>query len=132
MPEKLVDKSLGISEQAYAVLQGLARQYIEVPDNVLVKTRAWYNGRERGIVLSLSPIGEGAPYSQLNIAFGECRNSDQIFLDKWDKYTGVNPPTVADFTEEGYANRQYFAYMDIVGVTEKIKEMVEEFCGVVV
>ena len=136
MPNKLIDMSLGISEQAYAVLQGLRRLQIEVPDGVGVQTRAWYNGRERGIALSLYQYSgktiQESHNDQLNITFGECRNSEQIFVDHWVGYTGFSPPTVENFTEEAYNNRQYFPYMDIVGVTEKIKEMVDEFCGVAV
>ena len=132
MTNKLVDMTLGISEQAYAVLQGLERLQIEVPNGTIAQTRAWYNGRERGVVLSFNAVGKGKSNHQFNISFGECRNSDQLFLDKWEKYTGFSPPTISDFTEEDYANRQYFEYMDIKGVAEKIKEMVEEFCGVVV
>jgi len=59
------------------------------------KINRWHNGREQGYVISM----KNNDYSrQINIAFFEHRNSDNICAIEWEQFT-LNPPTIenADF-----------------------------------
>lgn len=93
MRSPLVDLSLGVNCQAWAVAHYLTR----VENNYgfdRVETAPWYNGRERGLVFSfgwwqyLKPV--------LRIAVFEHRNSDDIVALEWQVPNwGMNPPTMA-------------------------------------
>ena len=77
------------------------RAYLEVYDGVEpswsdewrryqdVMIAEWHNGRERGWVVMF----RNADNKQLNIAFYEHRNSDEICAIKWVQST-MNPPTI--------------------------------------
>ena len=71
-----------------------------------IKTRAWYNGREKGVSLTVSRLGyKGC----LVITFGEHRSSDSIFVDSWEMETeAFNSPTPGDFSDEAYKQRKSF------------------------
>jgi hypothetical protein len=78
-----------------------------------LRSAAYYNGRERGICLygyCSSGMKKG-----FVIAFAECRNSDEIVIDYWeiDGPCFLNPPTVADFTDEAYSKRERLRYSQI-------------------
>lgn len=63
----------------------------------------WHNGREQGYVVTL----RSNDYSrQLNIAFFEHRNSDNVCAVEWEQVT-MNPPTIdtADFPPGVYATK---------------------------
>lgn len=63
----------------------------------------WHNCREQGFVVSLS----SANYSrQINIAFFEHRNSDEICAVEWEQRT-FNPPTI-DTAKFGNVYRDKF------------------------
>lgn len=87
----------GANYQAQAVLCFLRDRTIEDSwDKEFHKYNAepivsrWENCREQGYVISLRAIhGRG----QLNIAFFEHRNSDEICAIKWEQFT-VNAPTI--------------------------------------
>jgi len=76
----------GANYQAQAVLAFLRKgRYNREP-----YVDRWINGRETGYVCSL----RSEDFSrQLNIAFFEHRNSDQICAVKWEQCT-LNPPTI--------------------------------------
>ncbi len=76
-----------------------------------VSTYAWYNGRERGVALVCRKQRFSDP--ALVITFGECRSSDSIFVDSWMMEPNMNGPTVVDFPETAYQNRQTFPFGDI-------------------
>lgn len=61
-----------------------------------VRLAEWHNGRENGYVIMF----HNAAHEQLNIAFFEHRNSDDICAVKWVQST-INPPTIetANFGE---------------------------------
>jgi hypothetical protein len=86
--ESIVDFSFGIDKQALAVLHMLDRE----PDfadyengfyQVRTETRPWYNGRERGFVLSMSPDLIGVAPT-VHIAVFEHRNHDGICALRWE------------------------------------------------
>ena len=130
----LVDPTFGISFQALAVMHALQTYNFEVDSLANASTTPWYNGRECGLCISLSRQDEEretsgfAKYKQLNITFGEERRSDSIFVDAWvTPPTYINPPTVADFTDEAYKNRRSFAPLDVKSAAEHIIAKVKEF-----
>ena len=94
MSNKIVDLTFGISSQAMAVMnfiKDLTPEFANYHEgyftDVSFKTLPWYNGREKGIVITMSVY-----YRQnIHIAFFEHRNSDAIHCLKW-------------FTDEPYFN----------------------------
>jgi hypothetical protein len=134
----LADSTLGISAQAYAVLALLSRmepadvaEYDEDHNDykdykVEISTHAWYNGRERGVCLEVRP--SIASKKALLITFGEHRNSDDIFIDSWVVETHfLNPPTVADFTDEAYEQRTLVKYGHVAEAVDVIRAKMKEF-----
>jgi hypothetical protein len=109
-----LDPHLNVKAQARAVFTLLADQdpdFAEFKDGryqVEFTTWAWYNGRERGICISMqrdlcSPC--------LHVAFGECRSSDDIFVSWWaTNRPFFNGPTVKDCPERAYTTRRLFKY----------------------
>jgi len=89
---------------------------------VTVNTTAWYNGRERGICLSIYDI----QFKGIFIVFGENRSSDNIFVDVC-KYKGsINPPQWEDLTDAAYNKRKFFSYNQIYEATEYIQDIIKE------
>jgi len=68
-----------------------------------ISVARWENCREQGYVLSLYSVGYR---KQLNIAFFEHRNSDNICAVKWEQKT-VNSPTIdtAKFGDDLYNDK---------------------------
>lgn len=91
MTEGLVDPTLGMDSQARAVmayLEGMEPDFANWRGDirsydVSLETRPWYNGRERGFVISMQHgwLGKGAV---IHIAVFEHRNSDSICALVWD------------------------------------------------
>jgi len=103
----------GACHQARAVLAVLSSMYIEgsyqdgqyqaQPD-----VARWENCREQGYVISL----KSEDYDQqLNIAFFEHRNSDEICAIKWEQRT-LNSPTIdtAVFNNQCYKDKYDVSY----------------------
>lgn len=63
----------------------------------------WHNCRERGYVITMlnGKYGTKSNGKQLNIAFFEHRNSDDICAVAWVQHVTINPPTIdtAEFGE---------------------------------
>lgn len=135
MSKTLADTTLGLGAQARAVLALLAatEPHNVAPWNderreydVEINTRAWYNGRERGVLLEVRP--NFASTLGLIITFGEHRNSDDIFVDAWIvNEVFLNPPTVADFPEEAYKRRQCFREGRVGEVVDFIRLVIKTF-----
>ena len=114
LDNKLANSKLGIKAQAWSILALLENKepsFADYKDGhymVNIDTYPWYNGRETGFAIVLSKKISG---KCLVVVFSECRNSDQIFVDKWvEEKTFFNRPTVDNFTEEAYKNRVYFPF----------------------
>lgn len=88
MIEYITDPTFGINSQALAILHFLSNrepdfaEYGDTGYHVLLNTKPWYNGRERGILISMDSIGETEKI--LHIAVFEHRNSDNICCLKWE------------------------------------------------
>ena len=120
-----------ISAQAKAV-----KAYLESYDGVEatwdgnayadVSIAPWFNGRERGYVLSMSK--NGRDLKQLNIAFYENRNSDNICVLAWEQWS-MNPLTIdtAIFPDGYHGSIEYFGYGKAREVAEDIYERLTEF-----
>jgi hypothetical protein len=108
----MIDTTLGLNKNALKIMRLVAKCLRGVKaDNGIVRTSAWYNGRERGVVISVHKAGK--PNETYSIVIVEHRNSDDIvvynwLMPKWD----VNPPTVADFTDEAYKSAEHFRASD--------------------
>jgi hypothetical protein len=87
----------------------------------------WENCREQGYVISMR-----APNSkQINIAFFEHRNSDQICTIKWEQNT-INAPTIdtakfGDVYKDKWDVSASFGYAEIVKAGDWIKGQLEAF-----
>lgn len=118
-----LDLTFGIKEQALEIAKRLKKKL--KLDNAIVMTFPFYNGRERGIGFSIYRYGQK---NSLIVTFGECRNSDSIYIDAWEiEKILMNPPTVADFTEEAYTNRRYVVPEKYDEAVKIILEIVEKF-----
>ncbi len=135
MSHYIGDLTLGLSGQALAVLAMLSKlecdglsEYDEKLHEykIEIKSSAWYNGREHGVCLEVRP--DIASSRCLLVTFGEHRNSDNIFVDAWE-HEGrfLNPPTVADFTDEAYETRTMVDYGNIARAVEVIREKISDF-----
>lgn len=135
MSRTVADLTLGLSAQALAVLAMLAQnecdglaEYDETGRDykIEIRTSAWYNGRERGVCLEVRPSFSSK--EALLITFGEHRNSDCIFIDSWRVVTHfLNPPTVADFSDEAYENRSTVPYGNVADAVSIIRDKIAEF-----
>src|SRR4051812_44060834 len=95
--DRLADPQMGINNQALALLHMLAGMepsfaVYNAGYDICISTSPLYNGRERGIVLSMHaysvPVGKA-----LFIFFAEGRNHDGIVIESWIDQGGINPPT---------------------------------------
>jgi len=139
MTTRCADPTFGIKAQALAILQLLAgtdptfadwddrlRRYL-----ITITTFPWYNGRERGACLVMSP----GPYREdnpvLHIAFGEDRGSTDIFVEQWEAPEPFNCPTLEDrgdeASEAAYEERTCFHNGEIGKAADYIIDCMIEF-----
>jgi len=85
----ITDRTYGVKQQERLVLEYLSDRnpdFAEHKDSfnlVDFTTYPWYNGREKGIVITMSPeFGSSDKY--LHIAIFEHRNSDELCCLKWE------------------------------------------------
>lgn len=85
-----------------------------------VNIAEWHNGRERGYVVSFW----NKKTEQINIAFFEHRNSDDICALAWVQNT-LNPPTIDNAEFGGIYNTKYdVSYMVRCGEALKMAEWI--------
>jgi len=90
MAQHIADPTFNIKAQVLAVMQLLAQRGPAFANynkkygdyRVYFETKPWYNGRERGLVITMGPRLIGGPY--LHIAVFEHRNSDQLCTLRWE------------------------------------------------
>jgi hypothetical protein len=128
----MIDLTLNIHPQAMALLHALSDidEQLEFDSDVLykdcrIKTSALYNGRERGICLTVQKTLRDNKV--LGFFFTECRNSDQLFVQVETMKTSINPPTVADLTEGGYKNRKTFQEWNVNGARNYIFARIKKY-----
>lgn len=132
----LVHTGLQINAQAMAILHLLSSHEVadvgahyDIPSQTYTyqaDVSAWYNGRERGICLI---VRESFLSTRcLILTFGEARSSDAIFIDAWE-HEGrfLNPPTVADFSDEAYADRRSVPNGEIGTAVNVILDRIRDF-----
>ena len=121
-----IDRNLGINQVAYTIIDRLAEYSFNLPDGYYtLRSAAFYNGREKGIVLYLTPVNN----KQVNIAFYEHRSSDNIVVDSWESAFTFGPPDINCFSEVpgNYKNRQYFEYDNYDEAVSYILEILEKY-----
>lgn len=129
--EIAIDGNL-VDGQAMAVLALLSERghcFDDVPEEaaILVRTSAWYNGRERGVCICTQKLTKDGRES-LIITFGEHRSSDNIFVDCWiSDRIGMNPPTHDELTQEAYDRRRAFDYGACGEVERYIVTLMKEY-----
>lgn len=125
------DKSLGIDGQAWAVLKLLAKR--NSGNEGSFNTFAWYNGRERGVLLVVDP---GRVARSMCIVFGECRGTDSIFVDTWEQSVYFEPPVTptlvrlqvgGDVYEKAYQHRVTFSPENYDAVADHITNLIAAF-----
>jgi len=90
MSDVIIDTTMGMSPQASAVMEFMKDTEPDFADwdedlreyKVRIQTRPWYNGRERGFVLSMMDK-YGSKNKALNIAVFEHRSSDSLVAWAW-------------------------------------------------
>ncbi len=85
----------------------------------------WHNCREQGYVVSMR--GAGDTPDQLNIAFFEHRNSDDICAVEWEQWT-MNPPNIdtAQFGSGVYRDKYDVSYSVRYGNAHKMADWIYE------
>lgn len=120
------DVKLGLSRPARIIMAKLGKIPLE-KKNLDVSSFAFYNCREicAGLWVRNSDFSNTR---YLFILFGEHRSSEDIILDHWESTVPrLNPPTVADFTDAAYDNREYFEPDDIDGAIQAILKLMNDF-----
>ena len=101
-----------INPQAKAVrcyLEPLLEQNLEeILDRLSIAE--WYNGRERGYVLSYNPRVNEPKKKVRNVAWYEHRNSDIIVAVEFETDWNINPPTFADIPDGTYKDKWDVSY----------------------
>lgn len=126
----VIDTTFGINQQALVLLQALVGMEYQIAEDVVwdeprFHTSVLYNGRERGIVLTVeSSVVDPNP---LNIFFGENRGSDNIFVQIANFKRGINPPTFEDFGDLSYETRKEFPYMAIDKAATYVQKLVVKY-----
>lgn len=88
----------------------------------------WHNCREQGYVVSLRSQDRSR---QLNIAFFEHRNSDEIVAVKWEQNT-INPPTIetakfGNIYKDKYDVSHRASYAEAAAMADWIHQQLVEF-----
>jgi hypothetical protein len=134
---RMADLTYGINHQVRALAQALAASSPDFAEfdgewkhyNVAFETATWYNGRERGLVFTMSH--RHASSACLNIAVFEHRNHDGICAVAWEDTRGVNPPTLEDIPEGTYTNKfdtsHEVGYLEIGAMLEWMVEQFSSF-----
>jgi len=118
-----IDETFAISHQARAILALVPMYYRKPrPFTYDIQTFPWYNGRERGICFV---VGNRGPKSRF-IVFGECRNSDSIFVDTWEGVSPFNQPSVEDFSDEAYQGRVCFSPTKTCDAASYVHGLIED------
>jgi hypothetical protein len=140
--EILIPNDLGLSGQALAILALLCDRELYFEDVkaseplvIDIKSRAWYNGRERGVCLIVEDhsvnqrtTDECRINGKLCIVFGENRSSDNIFVDCWlDNKIFNNPPTPEHLPDGAYDRRRAFDYGRVDQAERYVRNLIEEF-----
>lgn len=131
MEQRIIDRDFGINKQALAVMNYLDRE----PDfldyekgkgyyGADFQTKPWYNGRERGIVVSMYVYNSKQINKCLHIAFFEHRNSDSICCLRWETVQTYwnHPIENPDIFEEAYNKKTKWdtAFNAQYGEAEKV------------
>jgi hypothetical protein len=122
----------GMNPQALAVLaliQGMTPEFVEYDKGYeyYESTSYWSNGREQGFCLRAA--GKQFADEAIHIVVVEHRNSDSIMVYSWVERPGMNPPTLANFTDEIYKNNcsGCFGYGNIMDAAKDVYNAVEQF-----
>jgi len=86
------------------------------------RTHRWMNGREQGYVISMIAPSDNLP--QINIAFFEHRNSDEIHAVVFKAKTYHNAPTLDDIPQDHPYHNNKYGTQHKVG-TGQVMEMAE-------
>jgi hypothetical protein len=89
-----------------------------------VMSFAWYNGRERGVALV---VGDHPRLRQRVLVINECRGSDQLVLDTYEREWTTDQPCWEDpGYEKAYQDRHYYAYQGYEAIARKVNSHVVE------
>lgn len=99
------------------------KQYFAEPE-----INPWFNGRERGYVVTMRSDDYR---NQINIAFYEHRNSDQICAIVWEQVT-TNPPTIdtavfGDVFKDKYDVSKTFEYGEAHKMADYVMGKLDNF-----
>ena len=111
MDGTMVDLTFGLNPQALSVAQLLSERAPEFATyedgcyDVDFTTKTFYNGRERGMVISMRVVSLGWKAPVLHIAIFEHWNTDGLCAIKWEGDFIYNAPTHKDIPKEAYSFR---------------------------
>lgn len=122
-----IETNLSLNPQALALLHLLAGHDFDV-ESYRLRAAALYNGRERGVVLTVS----GTVQKEcLHIFWAESRRSDDLVVFIWRaEPAAVNPPTVGDIPESCLGHQERFQYADLRKARDCVVSAVEAYLRV--
>lgn len=140
MKKKVFDPKFGINDQALEVAKRLNKLPLINP-LVEMRTFQFFNGREKGICIAVSPDYNNEPCADykseknntsgiLYIKFGENRNSDSIFIEHIiSNKLYYNQPTqvCGIFTEDSYYGRPHYGYGKYDDAAKYIIELIQKY-----
>ena len=93
------------------------KRYLAAPE-----IARWHNCREEGYVVSMRGY---AHQKQINIAFFEHRNSDDICAIKWNQVT-INPPTIDTMDTKGtiYKDKYDLSHRETFGHPQEMADWI--------
>ncbi len=101
----------------------------ELGDDIEVDSFAWYNGRERGVLLRIAARAHPEE-DKLYVTFGEHRSCDDLFVDCW--IAGgvlIDPLGPNDMPEEAHGRRRLFPYGALRDAEDYITDLINDFMG---
>lgn len=114
----IASPTLHMNSQIYSLFVAMATKKIDIPECVFLSTKPYCNCREQGFVITFETIDRSLS-EQVNYAFYEHRNSDQICVIRWEGRLNVagaiTPNDIPAFKNKWDVTKS-FDYMDIKGV----------------
>lgn len=122
----MIDLTLGVCRQAMLVAQLLSLKTDMGARAPVFQTRAWYNGRERGISFEVGDhVGD-----RLFVVFAINRLENGIFVDSWIAGPTFNGPNVhidAVRREQALDNRKTYGRDELIECADFIYDLVQDW-----
>lgn len=137
---KFIDTKFGLNPVSWLILEKASEKtssekYTKLLRDFDVRTAPFFNGRERGFVISVKHVvNKPGDNLQSNVFFAESRSSDDVVVYSWVDHSRVNPPVTHEMPDAVWKKRRTFDLHEdavnyilfvIDGVIEEQKKLME-------